>query len=144
MGVAITYTYPQWIAAYPQFSQTVSQGPFETTVYPLAQTYCGNDGSGPVSDATLQAMLMGLMCAHIAQLFFGNCTSPAPQIVGRINSATEGSVSVSSEMPMPTNATQAWLYQTQFGAAFWAATSPYRRMIYRAPMPRNFNPRFGG
>ena len=135
MGVAITYTYAQWIAVYPQFASTVTEAAFDATVYPLAQQYCVNDGSGPVSTAVIQTTLIGLMCSHVAQLLFGSATQALSPLVGRVNTATEGSVSVGVEMPVPTNATQGWLYQTQYGAAFWAATSPYRTARY-VPAPR--------
>lgn len=140
MGVAITYTYAEWIAVYPQFTTTVSSAAFDTTVYMLAQQYCVNDGSGPVTTSAIQTTLMGLMCSHIAQLLFGSSTQPVSPLVGRVNSASEGSVSVGVDMPAATNATQGWLYQTQYGASYWAATSPYRTMRYVPAQRRNMNP----
>ena len=139
MGVAVAYTYAQWIAAYPVFTATVSDAAFTASVYPLAQQYCVNDGSGPVSTSDIQTTLLGLMCSHVAQLLYGSGNGAA-QLVGRINSATEGSVSVQADMPPATNATQAWLNQTQYGAAFWAATAQYRTMRYRAGPRRIMNP----
>jgi hypothetical protein len=130
MGVAIIYTYTGWTAIYPQFAATVTQAAFDAMLYPLAQQYCVNDGSGLVSTSITQTNLMGLMCSHIAQLLFGTATQPASGIVGRVNTATEGSVSVGAEMPAPNNAIQGWLNQTQFGAMYWAATAPYRTMRY--------------
>jgi len=138
MGVAIDYTYAQWIATYPQFSPGVSSDAFANTVYPLAQQYCRNDGGGPVSSVQIQTVLLGLMCSHIAQLLYGPTGQGASGIVGRVTDATEGSVSVSADFPStPANA---WFLQTTFGAAFWQATAAYRTMRY-VPGPRRvFNP----
>jgi hypothetical protein len=140
MGVAITYTYAEWIAVYPQFAGTVTSAAFDATVYMLSQQYCVNDGTGPVTTAAIQTTLMGLMCGHVAQLLFGSSTQAVSPLVGRVNSASEGSVSVAADMPPASNATQAWLYQTQYGAAYWAATAPYRTMRYVPAHRRNMNP----
>lgn len=140
MGVIVNLTYADWSAAYPQFSTTVSQSAFDTTIYPLAQQYCRNDGGGPVTTAATQTALLGLMCAHIAQLLNGSNTQPVSPLVGRVSSASEGSVSVSVEMPSGGSPTQAWLSQTQWGAMFWAMAAPYRTARY-VPGPRRvFNP----
>lgn len=65
-------------------------------------------------------------------------TSPPAGIVGRIASATEGSVSVAAEYDAPPNASQAWLIQTKYGAEYWSATAKYRTARY---VPnRNTNP----
>jgi hypothetical protein len=140
MGVAIDYTYAQWIAAYPQFTSTVTSDAFANTVYPLAQQYCRNDGGGPVSSSQIQTVLLGLMCSHIAQLLFGVNGQGPSGIVGRVTDATEGSVSVSADFPAtPANA---WFLQTQFGASFWQATAAYRVMRYIPGPRRAFNPFF--
>lgn len=140
MGAAIVYTYNAWSTAYPQFAATVTQATFDATVYPLAQQYCVNDGSGPVTTSSIQTVLMGLMCAHIAQLMFGSSLQDANALVGRISSAGEGSVNVSVEMPQANDDIQAWLQQTQFGAMYWSATAPYRTMRYRPGRRRIYNP----
>lgn len=99
--------------------------------FDLATQYCRNDGGGPVSKATIQVRLLNLMTAHLAFLLAGNNTSDgASSLVGRISSASEGSVSVSAEMP-GSNANSAWYLQTKYGAAFWQATAVYRTMRYR-------------
>ncbi|KWU25595.1 hypothetical protein AS149_29810 [Burkholderia cenocepacia] len=61
-------------------------------------------------------------------------------MVGRILSATEGSVSVSTEMNVPAGSAQ-WFNQTPCGAAFRAATTAYRMMRYvTVPPSRNMDP----
>jgi hypothetical protein len=50
--------------------------------------------------------------------------------VGRVTSASEGSVSVSFDYGTPTPGSGAWFQQSQYGAAFWQATSSLRGMRY--------------
>src|SRR5262249_37816262 len=65
---------------------------------------------------------------------------PNPGTVGRVASATEGSVSVTLEMPNQP-AAAAWYLQTPYGASFWAATALYRTARY-VPGPA-MRPAFG-
>jgi hypothetical protein len=137
MGVQITFNYATWALIFPQFS-SVSQTQVVDLVLPLAEQYCRNDGGGPVTTVATQTNLLNLMVAHVCQLLFGaNGQGPA-ELVGRISSATEGSVSVAVDFP--TTASAAWYNQTQWGAAFWAATAPYRTMRYVPGPRRSFNP----
>lgn len=140
MGVAITYTYADWIAVFPAFSGTVTQAAFDATLYPFAQQYCPTDGTGAPTTVQITTNLVGLMCAHIAQLLFGSATQPVSPLVGRVSNASEGSVSVAVEMPPPGNPTQGWLQQTQYGTMYWVATSPYRTARYIPGPRRNMNP----
>jgi hypothetical protein len=58
--------------------------------------------------------------------------APAPAIVGRVNSASEGSVSVGSEMG-DVNAgspSQAWYMQSKYGSEYWTATGIVRMGRY--------------
>lgn len=137
MGVQITFDYALWILSYPQFSD-IPESTVITVLLPIAEIYCRNDGGGPVSTAATQTVLLNLMVAHIAQLFFGaNGTTPSG-LVGRISNASEGSVSVGTDFPTTQN--NAWYLQTPFGAAFWQATAAYRTMRYIPGPVRNFNP----
>lgn len=138
MGVQITFNYANWALIFPQFS-SVSQPQVVGLVLPLAEQYCRNDGGGPVTTIAAQTNLLNLMVAHVCQLLFGTNEQPGPaQLVGRISSATEGSVSVAVDFP--TTAGAAWYNQTQWGAAFWAATAPYRTMRYVPGPRRSFAP----
>ena len=139
MGVIVSITYATWITAYPQFSTTVSQAAFDGMLFPLAQQYVRNDGGGPVCNAGTQTQLLNLMLAHLATLFYGvnGGSGPSP-LVGRINSATEGSVSVSAEMP--TSQQAAWFMQTPAGAAFWQLALPFRLGRYFPKITQQFQP----
>lgn len=139
MGVSVAFDYDAWLLAFPEFSavgKPAAQGYFD-----MATMYHSNDGRGPVKTAAIQSQLLNLVTAHIAQLFAPPSDGSEPsQVVGRISSASEGSVSVSTEYKMPDSATEAWFNQTKYGASYWAATALFRVFQYRAPSARNFDP----
>ncbi|HEY0120645.1 MAG TPA: DUF4054 domain-containing protein [Rhizobium sp.] len=123
MGVVVTFDYAAWAALFPQFSN-LSEAQVTGPVLVLAEQYSRNDGGGPVCNAAVQTQLLNLMVAHIAQLLYGSATQPVSALVGRVSSATEGSVSVGTEFP--TTPQNAWYLQTPFGAAWWQLSLPYR------------------
>lgn len=109
-----------------------------------ATLYFGNSPLNPAfgmqGEAGMETLLY-MLTAHIAWLNTSRDASGAAipgsgpsGIVGRISSATEGSVSVSSEMGTANagGPGQAWYEQTPYGAAFWSATAPYRTARYLA------------
>lgn len=112
---------------YPEFntvSDTVLQMYFDE-----ATLYLNNTDRSLVQDVVIRSLLLNMIVAHISALNSGvNGQSPSG-IVGRINSATEGSVSVGADYGLVT-ASQAWYLQTKYGAEYWAATTRYRRMRY--------------
>lgn len=130
MGVVVQFDYAAWIALYPEFGSTVSQ-PQAQQYFTIATTIHRNDGGGPVNDPTQQLALLNMMTAHIAALM----APPAPgqqasSLVGRINSASEGSVSVQAAYSNNVSEQMAWFIQTKYGALYWTATAPYRTMRY--------------
>jgi hypothetical protein len=150
VGVRVEFNYVDWIADFPQFVG-VDQAT-AARYFRRAELWCRNDGGGPITDCNVKRQLMGLLTAHIAQLSApqvngvasttGQGATPAPNIVGRIASASEGSVSVSADFP--TNPNAAFFNQTEFGAEYWAATSAYRTMRYIPGFTRAFTPFWPG
>lgn len=127
MGAVATFDYPTWAARYPEFSAVSSA--LAQAYFGEATLYLANDGTGPVQDAGQQLALLNMLTAHIAALNAGTNGQPASPLVGRIAHASEGSVSVSTEMPaMPGSA--AWFMQTKYGLSYWQATAQYRTMRY--------------
>ncbi|WP_048996419.1 DUF4054 domain-containing protein [Burkholderia multivorans] len=123
----VTFDYAGWLARYPEFSsvtQATANAYFEE-----ATLYLDNTDASPVTDLPTRSMLLGMLTAHIAALNSGINGQTASPLVGRINSATEGSVSVSTEYQVPGSAQ--WYAQTKYGAAYWAATARYRIFQYR-------------
>jgi hypothetical protein len=144
MGVIVTFNYAAWIALFPQFGVTTPQFTaltemqVTTLILPLAESYNRNDGGGPVCDVQTQTNLLNLMVAHVAQLLFGSSTQPLSALVGRVSSASEGSVSVSADFPTTPN--NAWFLQTPFGAAWYQLSLPYRLGRYVPKITPQYQP----
>lgn len=137
MGVVVAFSYAAWVARYPEFS-AVSEAT-ATAYFAEACIYHRNDITGVVNDATIQSALLNMVTAHIAARYSQSQGSPNPGAaqdanspVGRINSASEGSVSVQTEYASETPGSMAWFAQSKYGADYWAATKAYRSMRYRA------------
>lgn len=88
------------------------------------EVWLRNDGTGRVRTVELQTQLMYLLTAHLCQLFSGPDGNNPSGLVGRISSATEGSVTVATEFESTKNS--AWFDQTPYGATFWQATASFR------------------
>ena len=136
MGVIIPEPdYATWLVRYPRFnptggSQPVSQ-PLYSQYFADAQMYQANNGAGPIRDANTATRLMMMMIAHIAAMNTPSASGAQPSgLVGRISSASEGSVSVSVENNYGPGTVQ-WYQQTEYGSNWWAATAQYRTMRYR-------------
>lgn len=114
--------------AYPQFA-AVSDAAL-TNYFNLATLYLSNDDCSVVQDIPKRTTLLWLLTAHIA--FLSGALNPGgtPGLVGRVSSATEGSVSVSVDFP--SNPNGAWFQQSSWGAMYWQAVLPYRSFRYRA------------
>ena len=142
----ITFNYPVWVARFPEFAG-VSE-PLVELYAAEASLLIGNSANSPVNDPNLLTVLLNLATAHVAalnspqvngQYSDGSGSVPGPTLVGRIANATEGSVSVTAEMPeQPPNA--AWWQQTKYGAQIWQMMKPFRLFRYIAPRRRIFNP----
>jgi len=125
----VTFDPTAFVARYPEFS-TVNAGVLGA-YFSEATMYLDNTDASRVSDVGQRAVLLNMLTAHVAALNGSGVSGNGAQgMVGRINSASEGSVSVSAEYAAPANGTQAYFQQTQYGAAFWAATGRYRMMQY--------------
>lgn len=134
---AVAFNYDTWAARYPEFlgvSKALAQAYFDE-----ANLYVANEAWNPAFAQGSLGALLNMATAHIAWLNAprdakGNPSSTGaapPNIVGRITSANEGSVSVSAENNYPPGSAQ-WWQQTRYGAAFWQASNPYRRFRYAA------------
>jgi hypothetical protein len=124
--------YENFVAAWPMFAGLTY--PQLNQCFIQAQVYLNNTQSSRVLQIEDRQPLLWMLTCHIAKLFYGtndgngNISGPS-QIVGRVNTATEGSVSVGADMPGVT-ASSAWYMQTQWGAMYWQATAKYRTARY--------------
>lgn len=134
---AVTFNYAGFIARYPEFAGLSTDQ--ADAYFGEAGLYCTNETTNPAFPAGILPTLLNMLTAHIAWLnaprdangLPASSGAPASPIVGRISSASEGSVSVQTESQYPPGTAQ-WYQQTKYGAAYWAATAPYRTMRYAA------------
>lgn len=137
-GQPIVFNYDVWVARYPEFVN-ISE--------PIAQSYFDEAGlyfanCGWTASLSIAPTLLNMLTAHIAWLYAprdasGNPAStgaPASPLVGRISNATEGSVSVTTELDLAGSASpsQAFFMQTKYGMSFWQATAQFRTARYMA------------
>lgn len=137
----VVFNYADWAACYPELSATVNAVQAQA-YFQRAQLYCDNspqsviDNSSPVFE---RVTLLNMVVAHVAALNAPLNGTPSSSLVGRINNATEGSVTVATDMQYPPGSAQ-WFEQTKYGAAYWAATTKYRCMRYVPGRHGQINP----
>ncbi len=141
-GGIVVFDYGLFAMRYPELAGSIN-ATLAQQFFNEAQTYCDNTPCSPIPYCppyqTERQTLLNMMTAHIIALnvpLNGNASSP---LVGRIDSATEGSVTVHADMPNQPGAA-AWYQQTKYGAAFWTATAKYRQMLYAPGPVRDFEP----
>jgi hypothetical protein len=132
----VTIDYNTWVATYPALAG-IGPTTFANTYLPLASLWF--DTIGWPSGLTQAPTLLGLLTAHVAYLFSMRDAQgrpsdsgiiPPPPIVGRISSASQGSVSVQAEFDANQNPSASWYLQTPYGAAYWSATAQFRTGFY--------------
>lgn len=138
IGGVVTFSYGDWSARYPELASSVSSVQAQL-YFNEASLYCDNTPTSIITDASQpggeREMLLNMVTAHIAALNAPLNGQPSSPLVGRISGATQGSVSVQTQMDVPPGSAQ-WFNQTKYGAAYWFATTKYRTMLYvRGPVP---------
>lgn len=135
---AYTFDYNKWIGWYPEFAGcSPQQG---AAWFARAHLYCKNNAWNPVYFDGILEQLLYMVTSHLGAMYAprgdGGCYAasgtPAPPIVGRISSASEGSVSLSSEWDGSGSPSEAFFTQTKYGAEYWQATAGVRTMHYAA------------
>lgn len=121
--MAVTFNPELFKQRYPEFAGV--SGELLGLYFDESTLIVSNTDRSRVKDEKERRILLWLLVAHKAQL----ASNKQGGLVGRIASASEGSVSVSTDMGPVTN-TQAWYIQTQYGAEYWNATAKYRTMQY--------------
>lgn len=145
MEGVVVFDYMAWSARYPELATSVTQ-PTAQMYFNEAQLYCDNTPCSIVVDVCIRAVLLNQVTAHIAALNSSLNGQPSSPLVGRINAATQGSVSVGTQLDMPPGSSQ-WFAQTKYGLAFWQATAQFRSMRYvpgRTPVVNPWGGRYGG
>lgn len=148
MAVAV-FNLAAFLARYPEFS-SVNQTLLAALFSEAGELYLNNTDCSPVQNITRRGMLLNMLTAHIAFIGGALTADGQPKPVGRVSQAAEGSVSATFEGVPPTPGTGAWFQQSQYGAAFWQATSSLRGFRYIAQptnpngVPNYTSPRFFG
>ncbi|MFT8720021.1 DUF4054 domain-containing protein [Acetobacter sp.] len=135
-GVA-TFDYNVWSQRYPALACNVGEDLAES-YFDEAGLYLNNTPMSIVRDVRKRAVLLGMLVAHLATLNLPTSQGGLGGAVGRVASASRGSVSISTDLG-PQTADAGWFNQTQYGAAFWVATRYLRQMSFvsgRSPRPR--------
>jgi Protein of unknown function (DUF4054) len=117
-GGVVTFDYDRWALRYPAFVPSYPIDKAQALFDDICTAgFLDNTACSPVSDLSQREALLWMLMCHIATL----AKNP---LVGRINTATEGSVSVGTDYGTPGSGK--WFEQTQCGAMFWQATKRLR------------------
>lgn len=119
-----------FIAAFPSFATVPSSA--LTANFNFACLQLNNTLTSVVQDEPTRAQLLNLLTAHITALLNGVNGQAPSGVVGRIASASQGSVSV--QMQFDTKSfSEAYYTQTPWGVQYWQSTAPYRTARYVKP-----------
>lgn len=124
----------EFVAAYPAFA-TLTNAAMQMD-FDIATLFLNNSCCSIVKDANIRQRLLYMVTAHIAALLQGENGKPPSGIVGRVDKASEGTVSVSAAYVNDMSMSEAYFSQTPYGAMFWTATANYRAFHY-IPAPLN-------
>lgn len=116
-------------AAYPEFV-AISDARCTIMFDMAAQAILDNTDNSPVMALDYRTQLFWLLVAHVLTLF-AVAPDGSERPVGRVDSATEGTVSVGFAYELPAgSAMAAWFNQTKYGALYWMMTAQFRSMKY--------------
>jgi len=135
----VAFDYSLWAQQFPELAASVD----ETQAALYFATACDLVDNTPLSpipycppqDLTRQRLL-NLATAHVVKLFAPIGGKAPGGLVGRIESATQGSVSVTAKLADGISETAAFWSQTQYGLLYWTSSAGYRKGRYFAtPRP---------
>lgn len=121
----VTFDYAAWSARYPALSKSVDET-LAQSYFDEATLYLNNTPRSIVRDLGRRTLLLGMLVAHLATLNLTDDQGGNGGLVGRVASATRGSVSISTDFGA-TSEQAAWFNQTQPGASFWVAARYLRQ-----------------
>lgn len=124
----VSFSASAFVARYPEFSAV--QATTLQAYFNEATIYLDNTDNSFVTDPVIRAVYLNMLTAHIGALSAASASGSG--VVGRIDSASEGAVSVHASYSGGVSGAMAWYIQTPYGASYWEATKRYRTMRYRA------------
>lgn len=124
----VTLDIPKFRAMFPELSNVPDAIlPF---LFDQSTDYLNNSDFSLVDDVTKRERLLYTLMAHLAYMKYGDANGNGGSgMVGRIASASEGSVSVSSDAGQ-VEFRYMWYTQSPYGMDFWQATKVYRMANY--------------
>lgn len=129
----VAFNYGTWLTRFPEFTTTPNIAAVAALMFQEASLYISNTDRSPVADLTIRGLILNLMTAHLVAINYGvGAQAPSP-LVGRIDSAAEGSVNVHVAFSSAPSGSKDWYSQTKYGAQVWAATAPFRAFRYIQP-----------
>lgn len=121
--------------AFPEFA-TVPDARLTALFNIIGYTIIDNTDASIIVSVDQRSSLMYLLLAHMLTLYgwvsASGTATPGTGTVGRVASATEGSVSTSLEYKAAASAGEAWYNQTPYGAMYWVMTAQFRSFRYVA------------
>lgn len=121
--------------AFPEFA-TVPDARLTALFNIIGYTIIDNTDASIIVSVDQRSSLMYLLLAHMLTLYgwvsASGTVAPGTGTVGRVASATEGSVSTSLEYKAAASAGEAWYNQTPYGAMYWVMTAQFRSFRYVA------------
>lgn len=131
-----------FLARYPEFTAAYNANQAKFASYFIeAGLYLSNCPTSIVQDVNTRLMLLNMLVAHISYMGGDLSADGQTRPVGRVSAAGEGSVNATFDYTPATPGSGPWFNQSQYGAAFWQATSSYRGMRYSS---RRTNINVGG
>ncbi len=132
----VQFDNAEFIAAWPEFTGISSAR--NQVAFNFATLLLNNSCGSLVCDANVRMSLLYILTAHIGFLINGTNdgagnVNPPYQVVGRLASATEGSVTAAVEYSSEVSESEAFYIQSKYGAMFWQMTAQYRTMHYIGP-----------
>lgn len=143
---SVTFDYDEWTQAFPELASISSIR--AQMAFNVAALRISADDDSEIPDACQRKTVLYYLTAHVAVLMSQAATSSvdpdtgtatiSPGMTGRVASATEGSVSVSTEGFTSANASslETWLNSTQYGALVWQMIAPLFGPFYVAAPSR--------
>ena len=129
-GVAV-WNPGLFLARYPEFTSAYNGNPTKFASYFVeAGLYMNNTATSWMQDIPTRLMLLNMLVAHISFLAGDLSADGQARPVGRVSAAGEGSVNATFDFTPATPGSGAWFEQSQYGAAFWQATTNRRGARY--------------
>lgn len=129
----VTFDPAAFIVRFPEFSTVAA--PALTAYFNESTLMLDNTACSIVQQIEQRQPLLWLLTAHLAALNSGVNGQTPSQLVGRISTASEGSVSVGTDNGPPT-LSGAWFMQTKHGAEYWQLTASLRTARYVRGYPQ--------